>query len=55
MLANDAGRGMGACCQSGYQSYQTNQVATPDSSLAWWVIGGVLLLMLTPSGSSRKK
>jgi hypothetical protein len=55
MLANDAGRGMGACCQSGYQSYQTNQVAAPDSSLAWWVIGGAILLMLTPSGSGRKK
>lgn len=50
MLANNAGRGMGSCCQSGYQQYQSNQVSQPDNSLFWWLAAGVALLMLTPGG-----
>jgi len=55
MLASQAGRGMGACCQSGYQPYQTNTAAAPAPALGWWIVGGILLLMLTPSGSGRKR
>lgn len=54
MLANDAGRGMGECCQSGYQAYQSDQVGSaPDSSAFLWLAAGVLLLMLTPGGGGR--
>lgn len=53
MLQDQVGRGMGACCQSGYQQYQSDQVAGPDNSGMWWIVAGAILLMLTPSGARQ--
>jgi hypothetical protein len=53
MLQNNAGRGMGDCCQSGYQQFQSNQVGGDSSNAFLWLAAGVILLMLTPSGGSK--